>query len=135
MIDLDGALRLADSAPHVVLELVRTRSRSDEVLDAVGVADGCLEAGPVERQPVGQRGREAHAEEVERRQLLDQLAEQPLLGLEAPRVLALAGGASHGPSVWVRRRLDDRRTPEPLAAHVGQPGDDLVAAADHRLAP
>jgi hypothetical protein len=54
--DLHGALGLADRAPDVLLEVALDAIEVRQVLDPIRVADGRLEPGPVERQPVRQAG-------------------------------------------------------------------------------
>ncbi len=133
-VDLNDVLRLPDPTPDVVLELAANAVEIGEIVDAVGVPDGRFEAGPVEREPVRQARREAHAEEIDSRQQLDHPAEQFLLRLEPARVLAFERGQP-GAERLREMRLHYRRHAEAPALHVWQARDHLVAPSHHGCAP
>jgi hypothetical protein len=65
MVDGDGGLRLPDRVPDVLLEVAPDPIEVGEVVEAVCVADGRLEA-PVERKPAQMAG-ERFIPAIERR--------------------------------------------------------------------
>ena len=132
--DAERGLRLPESTSNMLPELGPNAVEVREILDPVAVADRCLEARPVERQPVRERRREVHVEVVEGRQHRDQLVKPLLLELVPVR----PGSADRGKPGSERLRegwLDDRRETVSPPLDVRQARDDIVTLAHDGRGP